>query len=326
MTLSKISVAMCTYNGELYISEQLVSILNQTILPDEIIISDDNSSDKTIEIAESILKDSNISYKIIVNKINIGVVRNFENAVNNTTGDIILFCDQDDVWNTEKVSIISSEFDKDPSLVMVFTNAELVNFRREKLKKNLWDTVGFSNYLCDDKAFFDTLLNRCIVTGATMAYKRKIAIKLMPFPDSWLHDGWLAINALNFGNIKAINMPLIEYRQHSKNVIGAGYVSFRKRILKYIEKTKEMQSIRTMKYNRYNSYYLANNATLEDEKIEKVLNCKLFWKDMLLLSDVNLTQGIITIMKHIIKGSYKKYYSGIRGAIRDILFLIIRED
>ena len=76
----KISVCICSYNGENYIAEQLNSIVNQTLKVDEIILSDDKSTDKTIEIAENILKNSGIDYKILINEKNQGVTKNFENS------------------------------------------------------------------------------------------------------------------------------------------------------------------------------------------------------------------------------------------------------
>ena len=86
-----IDSCICSYNGENYIAEQLNSIVNQTLKVDEIILSDDKSTDKTIEIAENILKNSGIDYKILINEKNQGVTKNFENSCSHATGDIIFF-------------------------------------------------------------------------------------------------------------------------------------------------------------------------------------------------------------------------------------------
>ena len=119
----KISVCLATYNGEKYIKEQLDSILPQLSANDEIIISDDNSTDDTINIIRS-LNDERI--KIYVNKTK-GIVKNFENALNNASGDIIFLSDQDDVWKNDKVKKILSAFSSDNSLTLVFSNAEIID-------------------------------------------------------------------------------------------------------------------------------------------------------------------------------------------------------
>ena len=119
----KISVCLATYNGEKYIKEQLDSILPQLSANDEIIISDDNSTDDTINIIRS-LNDERI--KIYVNKTK-GIVKNFENALNNASGDIIFLSDQDDVWKNDKVKKILSAFSSDNSLTFVFSNAEIID-------------------------------------------------------------------------------------------------------------------------------------------------------------------------------------------------------
>jgi len=92
-----ISVALCTYNGELYLREQLESILKQTFPPDEIIICDDGSTDTTIKILEEFRRKSFIPVKVYYNKENLGVSKNFEKAISLCSGDIIFLSDQDDV-------------------------------------------------------------------------------------------------------------------------------------------------------------------------------------------------------------------------------------
>ena len=102
----RISVAICTYNGEKYIREQLESILNQEYSVDEIVVGDDGSSDRTIEVAEKILKTSDVSYRILRSTTNIGYRKNFERTIAATKGEIIFLSDQDDVWKRNKVKVV----------------------------------------------------------------------------------------------------------------------------------------------------------------------------------------------------------------------------
>lgn len=121
-----VSVAMCTYNGEKFIKAQLESILAQTHVPDEIIICDDCSQDSTIDIVSSILKSWNGRYKIIVNQSNLGFKRNFAKAISLCTGDIIFLADQDDVWESCKIDVISKIFQNHNDISLIFHDVVIV--------------------------------------------------------------------------------------------------------------------------------------------------------------------------------------------------------
>ena len=101
----KISIALATYNGEAFLQDQLQSFEMQTRLPDEIIISDDNSTDKTLKILQNFKLETSIIVKIVNNNLGQGAVRNFNNALTHTSGDIILLSDQDDIWLPNKIEI-----------------------------------------------------------------------------------------------------------------------------------------------------------------------------------------------------------------------------
>ena len=99
----RVSVALASYNGENFIQEQLLSIINQSHIPDEIVISDDSSNDQTIAIIKELLKDSPVQFKILENNINLGLNKNFSNAVKHCSGEIIFLADQDDLWLENKI-------------------------------------------------------------------------------------------------------------------------------------------------------------------------------------------------------------------------------
>lgn len=320
----KTSVAICTYNGEKYIEEQLISILNQSIKPDEIVICDDNSTDNTIQLAEKILITSSIKFRIETNQTNLGVIKNFEKAIGLTSGDIIFLSDQDDIWLTNKIKTILYEFSKDPDCVLAFTDADLVNYKRGKLGVKLWETLKYSHNESDKNSFHNILLNRCVVTGATMAIKRELFNNVKPFKESWIHDGWLAINAPLYGTVKAIKAPLIEYRQHENNVIGATSLKFIERVKKYYQNIGILEKVRRDRYSRYKTFYDFNYSKLDDDMKIKIKECIEFWSDMKRIESFGLTKGLLTIFKNIINGNYKKYYTGLRGACRDLLYIVIK--
>src|SRR5215217_4120478 len=119
----KISVAMCTYNGAVFLPAQLESIAGQTRKPDEIVICDDGSTDQTRMLLERFAAESSIPVSLKFNQQNLGSIKNFEQAIGLCAGDAIVLSDQDDVWHTDKLELIEQAFDTSPTAGLVFTDA-----------------------------------------------------------------------------------------------------------------------------------------------------------------------------------------------------------
>ena len=317
----RISVVLCTYNGEKYIADQIQSILDQTRLPDELIIVDDHSNDHTVSIVEKILHDSKMMYQVHVNEVNLGVVRNFEKGMGLSTGDILFTCDQDDLWVNHKVERMLVEFDKNPRCLLVFSDAILVNQDRVPFAYRLWDVNRVLAAMFDQKRYYDELLKKRVVTGATMALRQELFEKTRPFPaQSWLHDGWLAINAPLHGDMVAIREPLIEYRQHGNNSVGASKLNFIKKLKRY---TKNLQSIEPMDVQLHKEYvdFLAISGKLIAKKnqTKHVEDCIRFWSDSIKMKHVGRIQGLKLIANCIANQGYQKFhYGGLRGIMVDI--------
>jgi len=220
------SVAMCTYNGEKYIEEQLRSIIGQTLPPDEIVILDDVSSDATVDIAEEVLSKSGIAHKIMVNDKNSGVLISFEKCIKSCSGDVIFTSDQDDVWDKDKIKLFVEEYEKDPECVFVFSNAELVDAELKSLGSDVWTSLNLRRAgLCDhvsQEKYRQLIMYYWAVPGTEMSFKKSFCDKAFPIPrdGGWLHDSWLAINAPAYGKVVSIDKPLTLYRQHGKNTVG----------------------------------------------------------------------------------------------------------
>jgi glycosyltransferase involved in cell wall biosynthesis len=221
----KITAAVCTYNGERYILEQLNSILNQSIMVDEIIICDDQSTDKTIEIINSLIKSNPGIIQFHINDENLKVNKNFEKAISLSTGDYIFLSDQDDVWKEDKVEHILEVFEQNPTAQGVFSNAYLIDDEGNKRgSKSLWDKVLFiENTIKNQKELYSYISNvRNMVTGATLCLKRETKNFIFPFPDSrtMYHDEWIAL-ILSFKNtLYYTTKKLISYRVHDSQQIG----------------------------------------------------------------------------------------------------------
>lgn len=220
---------MCTYNGEQYLREQLDSIATQTRLPDELIVCDDRSNDDTTEIIKAFATKAPFRVHLVINEKNLGVTKNFEKAIKLCQGDIIALSDQDDVWHPEKLMRIEAVFSNLPRTGVVFTDAEVVDEYLRPLGYRLWHAVGFSRaeqrQLIKGRAF-RVLVKHNVVTGATMAFRSEFKGLILPIPESWVHDAWIALIIAAFADLTPINEPLIKYRQHSNNQIGAAKKGF----------------------------------------------------------------------------------------------------
>ena len=222
-TRLSLSIALATYNGERYLAEQLDSITRQTRLPDELVISDDASVDATRAIVLDFARHAPFPVRLLTNSERLGSTRNFEVAISACDGDIIFLCDQDDVWYPDKIALIEKRFMDDPGVGVVFTDADVVDQNLHPLGLRLWEAVRFRPWeqiRFEAGDAFSVLLRRYVVTGATMAFRSRYRDLLLPIPDIWVHDAWIAMLMGATSNLAALPTPLIAYRQHGANQIG----------------------------------------------------------------------------------------------------------
>lgn len=220
-----ISIALCTYNGEKFLSEQLESFTNQSRLPDELVVCDDCSSDKTPAIIENFRKTAPFPVRFHQNTSNLRSTKNFEKAIGLCTGDLVFLSDQDDVWEADKIKRTISVFENDSDIALVFTNALLVDENLKSLNVKLWDKTfdkKKQKQFLENKAF-ELLLKERIVAGATVCFKKELNNYVLPIPilGDFIHDGWLALVAAKIGKVVFVDENLVKYRQHSSQQIGA---------------------------------------------------------------------------------------------------------
>ncbi len=219
-----VSVALCTFNGDRFLPEQIASIHAQTVLPDEVVFSDDGSSDATLALIRSSgLEARGVDVAILVNEAPLGVTKNFEQAIRATTGDIVVLSDQDDVWNPDRIARLVAAFEDDHHLLFVHTDAELIDAASRSTGRTLLGSLGVTRRerrALRRRRAFDTYLRRNLATGATTAFRRSLIEAAEPFPDLWVHDEWLAIVASATGQATLLDYPTIRYRQHDNNQIG----------------------------------------------------------------------------------------------------------
>lgn len=224
----KISVAMTTYNGARFLSEQLDSILAQTRLPDELVVCDDHSSDCTPRLLNQFAAHSPFPMKIIANDKNLGSTKNFEKAVSLCSGHVIVLCDQDDIWRPQKVAALESAFVADPQLGLVLTNADLIDEHGHALRGDLWSRCRFNRerqQVLGSVRRYDLLFGLPFATGATIAFRSVFKDLVVPFPEhspTFIHDRWIAVIIAAVSRVGIISEKLIAYRLHGEQQLGVG--------------------------------------------------------------------------------------------------------
>jgi glycosyltransferase involved in cell wall biosynthesis len=237
--LATISVALCTRNGAAYLPAQVRSICRQDRLPFEIVLSDDGSCDDSVEVVRATMAECGVTEQmgltVFRNDPALGVTRNFQQAVTACRGTLIALCDQDDVWRADRLSTMAAVFDRRPSLLLLHTDARLVDGDLQRLGQTLFQGLEVRpEELAGIHAgrAFDVLMHRNLVTGATTVFRRRLLDVALPFPLEWVHDEWLAALAAATGEMDVLEDCLIDYRQHASNQIGVRRLDLRAKIAK----------------------------------------------------------------------------------------------
>jgi glycosyltransferase involved in cell wall biosynthesis len=210
----KISVCIATYNGELHISAQLQSILRQIGADDEIIVSDDHSSDSTVEIVKGIEDDR---IKLIVNSSNLGHVKNFEKCLFKATGEYVFLCDQDDIWRPGRIAVMLAEM-KRSGCKAVASSYSIFHMDEECIDKSemiISKHLGKSRFLNLLKIFF----GKAPYMGCAMAFHRDLLKDVLPIPSHVeSHDIWIAMISNVRKTIIHIDDLTLNRRVHSGNL------------------------------------------------------------------------------------------------------------
>jgi glycosyltransferase involved in cell wall biosynthesis len=279
----RISVAICTYNGEAFLHEQLQSIAAQLRQPDELIAFDDLSSDRTVEMLQAFAQSAPFPVRIHQNTVRLGPAQNFAAAITACTGEIICLGDQDDIWDPARLSTAEAAFNSTPRPAFVFSDAEVCDSNGQPQGYRLWDSVGFTPALRQRFRAgheLDVLLRQNIVTGATLSFLSEYRPLILPIDQRWMHDGWIALLLSAVARGTPIDQPLVKYRQHSAQSVGAEWRSLYQQ---YLNARKMNRKV----FNEQADQYEAALARLQEDSDfdvppeavkrlqEKVRHCRL---------------------------------------------------
>lgn len=216
-----ISVAIATYNGEKFIEKQLLSILNQTEKVDEVIICDDCSTDKTVQICRDFIANNNLSnWRVIVNENNVGYCFNFYGAIKNCIGDVIFLADQDDEWHADKVEKMVNCLNEYKDITVLASRYNVIDGNSKIIENSGVTYLGtvFDNSV--EYLSVDSFIGCSYIRGFSMCFKSEIKDYLKPIDlKSMLsHDWYICILGSIIGKTAVLNTKLTDYRFHNNNV------------------------------------------------------------------------------------------------------------
>jgi hypothetical protein len=323
----KISVALCTFNGQKFLREQLESILGQSRPPDELIIQDDGSTDATITVIEQFARRSDIPVKLLMNSQRIGSTRNFEEAIRRCSGDIIFLADQDDIWLKDKVQKFEAVFIEQPGTGLLFSDAELIDENSERIKGSLWEATfprAKKRRFASGEAM-SVLVWGDTVTGAAMAFRSNLREHFIPTPDVrvYSHDGWIALTTAMVSSVGFLPTPLLQYRVHAGQQIGIGAhrgvgQAPRTRRERFEEALRLLETMR-QEFSRLAMSLVEQSdrrqieATLgELEDRRRHLECRLALQ-------MSWPKSVAPLLREVANRRYFKYSNGVRSILSDLL-------
>jgi glycosyltransferase involved in cell wall biosynthesis len=224
--LPSVSIALATYNGEAHLRAQLDSYLAQERLPDELIVSDDASTDGTVEIAREFAGRAPFPVCIVSNQYGKGYRGNFSTAMEAASGDVIALSDQDDVWLPAHVGLLAETLEREPDVLVAASDSECVDLDLNPLGYTIRDNERLSHALLKGTMRrgpdqFELVLRHRAVTGHGMAFRRSLLSAVLPLPESWIHDQWIFLIGAAVGRVDYVAGTLSKYRQHESQSIAA---------------------------------------------------------------------------------------------------------
>jgi hypothetical protein len=316
-----ISLAMAVYNGERFIREQFESLLQQTRLPDELVVSDDSSTDRTVEIVRAFASQVPFPVRLLINDQNVGCTKNYERAIRECSGDIIFLCDSDDVWYPNRIAITEEALDKHPKAGIAICDADLVDERSWPLGQRLWPWRGFNRSPEIAGLADGTTFDRSIPCyGPSIAFRGRFKDLVLPLPDgpTFRIAGqdtfitWCIVGA-GAGGIVLINEPLLGYRQHSTQM------------------TKQIQDIHlprwTARTQRPLTFLIPLIERLESDAARAAcVNPQMrdaalkHWRSRCFFSS-NKIRRVPIVMREYLSGRYDEFADGLKTAVKDLLFV-----
>lgn len=321
----RLSIVLCTYNGATYLQPQLDSLLTQTRLPDEIVIGDDGSTDASVDMLQAFAvraRDAGIEVQLVRRRENIGYVDNFSAGLRVAQGDVLFLCDQDDVWRAEKLALMAERFEQDSSLLLLHGDARLVDAEGHSLDCSLFEALQMTSQereAIHEGRAFEVVLRRSFVTGATAALRRELVARALPVAPGWIHDEWLAAMAAAMGRVDSLDLPLIDYRQHGANQIGMRKRTLAMKWRDLLLPRGRLLADEAQRLRRLEDFFVQAEFHGSRDRAEQVRDKRAHFERRVAIGRLPRWRRWSPVLREARSGSYRRYGTGIRSVLRDLL-------
>lgn len=309
---------MATYNGEKYIEEQLKSISLQTLLPDELLIIDDGSTDSTKKLIRDFSERSNFKVNLMERVDNKGSNKTFSTAVSSCIGDYVFLCDQDDSWDPKKIELCYKALQVD-GVSAVYHDAWLVDELGYSLDRSLWADLLLNNRLrhllsSGGSDAFKILLNQNFFTGAALAFKKNKLERFYEVPEGWVHDAWYIFLLSQNGSIAFLSEKLLYYRQHSSNQIGIKKLGFIESLNLRTGLVLEVERLQSL-------INFINEADFEKFNYHKAVVLEKYNHQLLRLYP---SGNLLYLFNDFLNGRYHRFSHGVTSFLKDIFYVLTK--
>lgn len=324
---------MCTYNGELYVAEQLRSIIEQSVTVSELVVADDGSTDSTLEIVRGVVRSADLDVKILTAPPSaLGSAQNFSRALAATRGSIVFLADQDDVWEKFRVAKalealgVGAVDDVDDrvrprreSPVLAVCNAGVVDHRGDFIDGSLFSSMDVTadkvSRLNSDA--LEICLRQSLFPGMTFAMRRELLDIALPIPARWPHDYWLVLVAALADGLVVSDERLVRYRQHSTNVVGLRKGTVASRLMRLLHDGSDTYRLSTLFGTAVD--VLRDSADIDAERLA-MLGQKCAFEQRRHQLSGRMPQRFAQVARLLCAGQYSRFASnGSVHALRDVL-------
>ena len=323
---TKITVAVAVYHGEKYIAEQLESLFRQTRLPDEILIGDDSDDDASFQVIESVREHYSGELRYIRNNPRLGFLRNFINLANRASGDVIFFCDQDDIWQPEKIEALAGVLEQDTAAQMAVCNSEMMDANGKSFRETQLDGIPRFHEIIPQinagKALFPLINQSIRFAGHNMAIRKEFVKVLNQIPEHYtIHDQWMQNAGALLGILRYVDRPLTRFRIHAGNTSTPRLKKVRNSLLhRFQEISRSSHDIFLMAGWMGDLADFMKKECPDSENRDLLLNyAAYFTRRADLLSKKRLIRSLILMAHPGWFRDYLRYGVGIRSLLRDLI-------
>lgn len=318
----RLSVAMCTYNGAAFLSEQLQSILLQERPPDDMVVCDDGSDDDTVSLLRAITDQAPFPLRVFSNELRLGPAKNFERAILHCDGDIIVLSDQDDIWRPDKLRKLEAAFESNPDAVYAFSDGDMVNESGEMLGQTVWSAVDPQGKLLRSPGTnqLRLLLKQNLIPGASMAFRASFRDVIVPIPNGWMHDYWIALLGSALSSGLPIPDRLFMYRRHAAQTCGLGKSTFGQAVRESIATSDQTLVERLEQFREIlrRIAFLRHSVPCSEKRVDLLMQKEAHLLKRAQLRSVGGPRRVAAVFAEAMTGRYQQFSNSWYSIARDL--------